>query len=85
MVREFIVDSLLLCFLNFLSFSYTFDQFRKVPVNHGTYAMNTVKALGYFFVFSFSLCGSRKDQTATEIEDVARQPPALNLRCIIIF
>ena len=85
MVREFIVDSLLLCFLNFLSFSYTFDQFRKVPVNHCTYTMNTVKALGYFFVFSFSLCGSRKDQTATEIEDVARQPPALNLRCIIIF
>ena len=76
MVREFIVDSLLLCFLNFLSFSYMFDQFRKVPVN---------QALGYFFVFSFSLCGSRKDQTATEIEDVARQPPALNLRCIIIF
>ena len=70
------MDSLLLRFLNFLSFSYMFDQFRKVPVNHGTCAMNTVKALGYFFVFSFSLCGSRKDQTATEIEDVARQPPA---------
>ena len=66
------MDSFLLCFLNFLSFSYMFDQFRKVPVNHGTYAMNTVKALGYFFVFSFSMCGSRKDQTATEIEDVAR-------------